>query len=315
MNRLMIAFSFLISFQSTVFAAFEINKIGPWATAANDVYSALGNEPWAMIYNPAQVVRLEGAQAALAYSRPYLNFGNFKANIAGGIFTREAMGTAYGVGIIFLDTNVYYREVTGLFNVAHRFGEKENDWDFSVGTNLKILSLRRGDPTKTFDPALVPQTINRFTMDIGSLARFHQYYLGVSAQNVIPANIGVVVKDIVPVETRIGVGALNLFEIPHVGFKVSPAFEVVNRNMDTTASGAVDLELLDFADFMFGVGTRNVSFGFSVYVNQLRSGREKKFVKTELRDETTYRVDIGYTYPISGLETAGTPLLGMSILF
>lgn len=316
MRFLLVLLSLLtLPYIGLVYGAFEINKIGPWATASNDAYSALGNDSWAIIYNPAQVVRLEGAQSSIAYSRPYLNFGNFKANIVSGLFTREAMGTGYGVGVIFLDTNVFYRELTGLLNFGHRFGDSENEWDFSLGANLKVLSLRRGDPTKTFDPALVPRTLNRFSADIGSLARYHNYYLGVSAQNVIPVNVGVVVRDIVPVETRVGFGAKEIFEIPHVGFKLSPMIEVANRNQDTFTTGALDIELLDFADFMIGAGSRNISFGFSIFINRLSGDTNKKYKNNEVRDETLYRLDVGYAYPINGVDSVGSPLLGMNFLF
>lgn len=301
---------------SLSYGAFEINKLGPKASAFNDTYSTLASDSWGIIYNPAQVVRLEGAQASFGYSRPYLNFGNFQANLVSGFFTREALGTGYGLGFIFVDTNVFYREIVGLFNMGHRIGEKDTDWDLALGTNLKVLSLRRGDPTKPYDPALVPQTLNRVTADIGVHGRYQKFFVGLSAQNVIPANMGVVVRDIVPIETRVGVGAKEIWTVPQLDFKVSPAIEVTNRNQDTVATGGAEIELLDFANFVFGIGTRNISFGFSIFLNQLSKEKGQNHKKEDyLREGTTYRLDVGYAYPITGIETVGSPLLGMTFLF
>lgn len=296
-----------------VWAAFEINKLAPEASALNDAYSALGADPWAILYNPAQVVRLDGAQAAVGYSRPHIGFGNFQANLVSGLFTRQAFQTGYGVGVTFVDTNVFYREVVGLFNVGHRIGEKEDPWDLSLGTNLKILSLRRGDPTKPYDPALVPQTMNRFTADAGMHLRISNYYFGISMQNLIPANIGVVVKENVPIETRVGIGAINLWEIQSLGFKISPMIEVSNRNQDTVATGAARIQLLDFAYFNIGAGTRDMTFGFSVLLNQMM--RYRKESRDSSNEGTIYRLEVGYQYPINGVDEVGSPLVGMSFLF
>lgn len=303
-------------------AAFEINKLGPKASAFNDAYSALGDDPWATLYNPAQIVRLPGTQSAFSYSRPYLNFGNFQANLISGFFTREALGTGYGLGVTFVDTNVFYREITGLFNLGHRFGEKDDLWDFSLGTNLKVFSLRRGDPSKPYDPALKPQTMNRFTADFGTHLRVQKFYLGISALNLIPANIGVVVKDVVPIETRVGIGAKNLWEIPALDFKVSPAVEISNRNHNTTASGGAQIQLFDFADFVVGGSLENISLGFSVFLNQMKNhrndterNRSSEKTARDSSEGTVYRLDVGYLYPINGIDHVGSPLAGMTFLF
>lgn len=295
-------------------AAFEIEELAAEASSLNNAYSALGDDPWAILYNPSQVMRLEGTQVSMGYSRPHPDFENLEAKLGNCILTRQILDIGYGLGIFFADTNVYYREISGLLNIGKKFGEKENKWDLTVGSNFKLLSLRRGDPLNSMDPALVPITINKFTGDIGLNLRIQQSYLGISAQNIIPVNLGSSSKEKIPLEIRVGLGIRNFLAMERFNLTLSPMLEVSHKNNDFTSQGALQIKILDLAELNFGAGEKVLSSGITLYLNRLKKMRTENVLNSK-KETAAYKLTLSYEFPLYGTDLQGSSVAGMTFVF
>ncbi|OGR79656.1 MAG: hypothetical protein A3I11_04665 [Elusimicrobia bacterium RIFCSPLOWO2_02_FULL_39_32] len=309
-----ITFLFLLLFSLTkasLEAAFEIEELAAEASSLNNAYSALGDDPWAILYNPSQVMRLEGTQLSMGYSSPHPDFENLQAKLGSCILTRQILDIGYGIGILFTDTNLYYREITGLLNIGKKFGEKENRWDLTVGSNFKLLSLRRGDPLNSTDPALNPITINKFSGDLGLNLRIQKTYLGASMQNILPANFGSSSKEKIPLEIRVGLGVKNILEIEEFHLTLNPMLEVSHRNKDFTSQGALQIKILDKAELNFGAGENNLSSGITLYLNRLKKGN----ILNSKKETSAYKLTLSYEFPLNETSSEGSSLAGMTFVF
>ncbi len=284
------------------YGAFDTKNVSPIASALNGAYSTLGEDPWAILYNPAQIVRLKGAQVSFSYSRPTLKFSQLETNSFSGIYTRNCLNIAFGIGVNYLNTNVLYREVTGILSLGERLGEEEDVWDIALGSNLKLFSLRRGDSSKPDDPALTPKTILKLSGDVGLHLRVHKLYFGMSLNNILPANRGTLTKENVPMELRLGVGAEKIWNI-HPKFWMSPILELTQRDLETSMMGGAKLHFLDHIQFNCGIDKKNVGMGCTMDVTR---------APTEERD---LRFSVSYQLPIQEAENFGSPLVGMTFLF
>ncbi|MBI3012438.1 MAG: hypothetical protein HYY63_02315 [Elusimicrobia bacterium] len=311
---LLIGITLCLSYEQA-WSAFEIENLCPEATALQGTYSALGRDPWAMVFNPAQTVRLSDTQISMVYSRLHPGFGTLRAQSLNAAWTRTLFFTGIGLGFVLVDTNLQYREITGILNLARRFGEEKEVWDFSWGTNLKALSLRRGDPAQPNDPALAPVTFNRFTADAGCHLRIRRGYMGLSVQNMIPASIGLVRSETVPTETRFGVGVEKIPISGKRGFTVSPAAEWVRRGGTLSLRGGVTLHFLDLLSFHGGANSESFSLGLTLNLDTRREQKRNEKYSKDVRKFVPFKLSAGAQYPLQGKERMASPLLGITFVF
>lgn len=291
-------------------AAFEIYNYSVRGTSLEDAFGSLGDDATVLMYNPATMGRLKRSQVLVSYAKPHIDFGNVELNNFGlffaGVYGRS---TVLGGNVAVLDTNLSYREVWGTINYAGSAGKYfDKRMEVFFGINGKVMSMRRGDPNKPFDPALAVQTITKTTVDLGGLVKYERMLLGYSVANVIPANFAVIGTANIPTEKRLSLGFERIYTIPETEVTLSPTVEYSSRNKIDKWSGGCIVELLKAADFQMGISEDNATFGFSIYPRG-KGGKKRE------RSGKDMRIDAAYRFPINGLDSGGSPSIACNFYF
>lgn len=306
-TAVLIALVFIIQTSQNCFAAFETFNLGVKPMALVDTFSVLGDEPIGMIYNPAQTVQMKYSALSTAFSKPNVGWGESDVNIYSAYYVHPMSDMAFGMGISYLGTNLNYAETIGTINFAVKYREiYDTPLSVAWGINGKILSMKRGDPAKPWDPALKEMTLTRQTADVGLWLEYGSIVGGFSVANIVPADFGVVVKSEIPQETRIGAGIRNI--LLGEKFKVTPSVEYTSRSGFSTLSGGLNFYLLKMLDFQIGASQDNLGFGMTVWMPRPED-REDEYNKS------TMRIDVSWLYPVSGIDTAGSPQIGLVFYF
>ena len=294
----------------TAHGAFETFNIGVKPMGLVDTFSCLGDEPVGMMYNPAQVVQMKRSAISTSFSKPDMGWGDADIGIYSIFYSNPFKDSkmSMGFGASYMQTNLNYGETLGFLNLSIYYDKVfGTPVTFAWGLNGKLLSMKRGDPLKSWDPALKEMTITKNTADVGIWLEYNGYAFGYSELNIIEADFGVVAPSVIPKERRIGLGAKN---IPFLNrYKISPAIEYTNRNQYDLVSAGATVYMLKMLDFSFGYSKNNLGFGMTVFLN----------ARPEEQDEYTrdgcMRIDVSWLYPISGIDSAGSPQIGLFYYF
>lgn len=287
-------------------AAFETFNLAPRPMGLVDTFATIGDEPVGMFYNPAQTAQMRYPMMTFAYSKPNIGWGQSDVNIYSAFYALPMGALTYGMAISYMSTNLNYSELIFANNLAMLY-EKiyGGPVDVALGMNFKVLSMGRGDPAKSWDPALKPMTITKTTADAGMWAAWNKVRAGLSVANIIPADFGVVEKSEIPVETRYGVAYKDL---PMWGVKITPALEMTTRGGFSTVSFGANAEMIPALDMQLGASSDNLGFGATVFMGRPEDNKEKY-------NKSTMRIDVSWLYPISGISSAGSPQLGLTFYF
>ena len=182
------------------FGAFENWNYAGRPMALNGCYVALADDVSAILYNPAGIAQLERPEIGASYCRPFLNLKNVNFDTGSLLLAFpwfENFTFELGATIFLEDNFVYhYQENMVAINVAYGLKEmfQKRGFNFAIGSNLKILSLNghAKDGFGNDDVVLQAKTTTKFSLDLGLLLAYKNLRLGISGQNLIPADFGVV---------------------------------------------------------------------------------------------------------------------------
>jgi ABC-type phosphate/phosphonate transport system substrate-binding protein len=286
-------------------------------TGMGEAFVAVADDINAMQYNPAGLSRLEQVEIAGMYSNLYTNLDLRLYNqgddhlgynlLAATVPLPELQG---GVGLTWkhFDT-VFYQENEMMLGYGRRLwawggepGEKRDTLD--LGCNLKWLQWQLSANQFTADQNYYPYSEfqkNAFTADAGLMLRlFSNYRLGVSAENIIPANVGLTTTENVPAVYRLGL-AYSLFLGSVYADSLLATVEVSNRNhLYNPKAGLESWHFHHCVALRAGADQDNLSCGFSY---------RYPWNATSL----ALQLDYAFSYPWHMADTAGSQWVGMTI--
>jgi len=202
-------------FLPTVYAAFFDTGWSVRATGLGGAYCAIAEGPDAPSYNVAGIAQSLGPEGQFAYAKPFVGLDKVDLGFtyASCIVPTGKIG-ALGLSWESFASPDLYREDTGLLSFASRL----NAFfpllipEVSFGAGLKYLSHAYVPDEYTLEDDLFAHGRSKgaFSCDLGLLVRQgsqkqNGLSFGIAARNVIPADVGLASKDIVPIQYRVGV--------------------------------------------------------------------------------------------------------------
>ena len=302
------------------FGAFENWNYAGRPMALNGCYVALADDVSAILYNPAGIAQLERAEIGASYCRPFLNLKNVNFDTGSLLLAFPWFENfTFGLGTtLFVEDNFvyHYQENMVAINVAYGFQEmfQKEGFNFAIGSNLKILSLNAHTKNGfgNDDPVLEAKTTTKFSLDLGLLLAYKNLRLGVSGQNLIPADFGVVEEERVPWELHLGAG----YDWRILGKKrITPLVEFLYKGGESRIGFGTECEISSILAIQLGIDRDNYSFGISLgKVSDIKeeSGADSgEFINLPLNESWAPRIDLSYVYARNVERQAGSPHIGL----
>ena len=201
------AIGLLILCAGSAFAAFNDIGVGARPLGMGGAFVALADDGNAASYNAAGLGYIDAAHLSLTTAQRFRGLVNY--NHIGGILPLQSVGTfGASIGILGEDSEIY-KEQTITVSYGKAFSQK-----FAVGLNLKSLSTRFDENNESVNAHLknnqqffAQTSAADFSFDLGMMANpVAGLTLGLSAENLLPANVSVseVEEDLVPQNIRVG---------------------------------------------------------------------------------------------------------------
>lgn len=310
----------LVFLPAVSFGAFENWNYAGRPMALNGCYVALANDVSAILYNPAGISQLERPEIGAFYSRPFLNLKNVDFDTGSILLALpwfENFTFGFGATLFLEDNFVYhYQENMVAINIAYGFQEavQKERLNLAIGSNLKILSLNAhsNNGFGNDDDVLEAKTTTKFSLDFGLLLTYKNFRVGVSGQNLIPADFGVVEEEKIPWEIHIG-GGYN-WKICEKK-RVTPLIEFLYKNGESRVGLGTEWEISSLLAIQFGLDRDNYSFGISLGrisdIKEESGGDSGGFVNLPLNESWAPRIDLSYVYARNVERQSGSPHIGL----
>jgi len=321
MVRRIVVMSLILVFLPGVgFGAFENWNYAGRPMALSGCYVALADDVSAILYNPAGIAQLERAEVGAYYCRPFLglkdvNFDTGSLLLALPWFENFTFGL--GATLFLEDNFVYhYQENMVAINVAYSIPEmfQKRGFNLAIGSNLKILSLNAHakDGFGNDDPVLEARTSTRFSLDLGLLLAYKNLRLGISGQNLIPADFGVLEEERIPSEIHLGAG----YDWKILGKKrITPLVEFLYKGGENRIGFGTECEISSILAIQLGIDRDNYSFGVSLgKISDIKEESEMdsgEFVSLPLNESWAPRIDLSYVYARNVERQSGSPHIGL----
>lgn len=301
------------------FGAFENWNYAGRPMALSGCYVALANDVSAILYNPAGIAQLERPEIGASYSRPFLGLKNVNFDTGSLLLALPWFENfTFGLGAtIFLEDNFvyHYQENMVAINVAYGFQEmfQEEGFNIAIGSNLKVLSLNAHAKNGfgNDDPVLEAKTTTKFSLDIGLLLAYKNLRLGISGQNLIPADFGVLEEERIPSEIHLGVG----YNWKILGKKrVTPLVEFLYKGGESRIGFGTECEISSILAIQLGIDKDNYSFGISLgKISEIKeeSADSGEFINLPLNESWAPRIDLSYVYARNVERQTGSPHIGL----
>jgi len=183
----------------TLNAAFHDPGWSARAEGMGGVFCSRGLDATSLFYNPAGIGKLAKPELSLMGFKPYMGLEGVNWNYYLASVVYPANKFSFGLAYTGYDAGGLYSENTALFSGTLK-GEV-----FSVGTSVKLLSHEYVLPAE-LKPYFSKNSASAFTMDMGAIIRLTpSVNLGMSVINMLPADVGIKIKDTVPMMVRAGV--------------------------------------------------------------------------------------------------------------
>lgn len=280
-----------------------------------EAFTAVADDISAMQYNAAGLSRLEQLEITGMYSNLYSNLNlrlYTRAHdylgynlLAAGLPVPEIRG---GVGLTWKQFNtMFYQENL----LALGYGGRVWTWGrtpaegltLDAGGNVKWLQWQVDENTYTSDAEFYPYSElqkNRFTADAGVMLRLYSNWsLGISAENLIPADLGLTAAEVVPAVYRLGVAYRLPLESAYAD-SLMATVEVTNRNhVYVPKAGLESWHFRRSVGLRAGVNTDYVSGGMSCRYNWKSAA-------------VSLQLDYTFTYPWHLADTLGSHWAGLT---
>ncbi len=285
--KILIFLSFLSC--DNVYSAFEYNDLSARGTGMCGAYSVVGNDADVVFYNTAQCATISRPQLVTMYQSLYP--GVMDSIWLGTVVYSQPVKKVgvFGFDFTQLSSNIYSEQVVGLLY--------SRSIDFvpglALGMKLKSLSKQYGSTAYTRRDPTFGDTMSStgYTYDLGVVYKIpvvNGLRIGVSGSNLNQPSIGIKKRDIVPSETRVGVGYVtDRFTV------ASDLIYCTNATKDTRLYVGTEKWLLDNSiGLRCGFGYGNNSYS-AVAVGMSYRFRFTNFI--------TAGVDYSYTYQLNGV--------------
>ncbi len=320
MRRVIIILFLILFCSSFIYASFEVYGWGTRAAALGGAYVALADDPSGPFYNPSCIAYMERAEASFMYS---------------GLLTGMDMDSSLSVmrsGTVIINENIgnmafnwarfrvssLYSEDTFVLTYANNMNnfKKSFDKNLSAGINIKIFKSRFQLYDDSFNNDPVFQEGNSkstFGIDAGIMYRigkrkkdYKDYRVGLSVLNINKPDIGLMDKDIIPMQIKGG------FFYP-----ISVKNNFLKNLQINRSIVAFSLSYVDSSDINVHVGMENIffkdllHFRFGGNLNEVGGGLGIQYALKKIEMLFNYT----FLYPLKVKSTSGTHRTSLSVRF
>ncbi|MHB9154167.1 MAG: PorV/PorQ family protein [Endomicrobiales bacterium] len=295
------------------FAAFNETGLSPRAAGQGGAFTSADDDSAALFYNPAGSAFLRQRELSLMYSRPFsgLERVGLAREYAIYCMPTESAG-AVSLGWTSFQANDVYREDALLLSYSRDISSLQTllfkapaAKALSAGVTLKYLKHGFVTDARTRDDPVFAggDTRGAFTADAGLLFRKavadgSLLNAGVSVKNLVPADTGLLGKDNVPLETRLG---LSWYTVAFKAvYSVNAAADVVMRGPVTTVHLGGECWVIPRFGVRLGGNPNEYAFGLSGDFDLNGSG---------------VRLDYSFLWPLHVQETSGSHVLALVFKF
>ena len=304
---LVLGISYSYALDSTAFSRWNMSAR---AMGLNNNMVSLADDSNALFFNPAGLSNVDHLEVLLNGSKVNWQSSNISGErgcvaFSWPLFSDNHVAIGY---TIFNDEDetALYREaqyVSGL-SIRKRNLFAEGDSSLSFGVTLKMLELTITDKVGTYssDPVFKKGKDTKNTGDVGALLMLGKLRTGISGNNIILADFGVLAEDKVPWELRIG-SSYDAIEMKTS--HVTPILEYIRKTDDSRMSAACEIQFSDGFVIRTGIDKDNISAGMSFGAIKPQCGRG-----TIMGGNMEMRIDLGYNLPINMDGQTGSFLFG-----
>jgi hypothetical protein len=266
------------------FAAFNDIGVGARPLGLGGAFVAMADDGNAANYNVAGLGYIDTVQVSATYAQQFKGLINY--SYVGGVLPLASAGTlGASIGILSEKSEIY-KERTMTVSYGKTFSPK-----FAIGVNLKSFgtSFNENNESVRTNLYFAKTSASAVSFDVGAMAKpVAALTLGVSAENLLPANVSISESGEDNVATNIRVGlAYSLAEIAE-----STQLESLR---EVLKSG---LGLLEIA---FRDGDRQIHAGAEVWLNKSIGLRAGYAVKSGVNSATSIAVGGSAKIPVSSL--------------
>ncbi|NLB34980.1 MAG: hypothetical protein GX817_04065 [Elusimicrobia bacterium] len=210
--------AFFLGLSSFSLAGFQDYGWGARGAGKAGAFMASVNDASAMMWNPAGLSDIFMKEAVLSYHKPYAGLDGLSLNMGFLAFAYPLDDIAnFGFAAATFDGDGKYSETTIQLTAAKDFTEMLNFYPMSLsgGVSLRYLAnkYKWDDALRDLgDPITSKDGKSAVTADIGLI--FQPVYglpIGLTLKNLLPADVGLAGKDIVPLEAKLGVAKKLVF--------------------------------------------------------------------------------------------------------
>ncbi len=280
-------FLLIFIFVSYIYSAFEYIDISARTNGLAGAFVGLSDDLSSIIYNPAGLRQVLVKTVSFSYLAPYvglpdISLGLFNLSYAHPL---QNIGT-FGLNFISYNAMNVYSENSVFLTYSSKLNDFMEDLQTEIytGINLKFLSHAYSwdEETKNLANFLGDNVITKassasgFSLDIGSIIRLGKVvYWGFSLSNLIPVDVGIYYKDVVPSVLRTGISFRSPIENNNLIEKLNVNCDVSYR-MQEWGSLSDRLNLHSGVEIYFkkinviartGINLNNFSLGMSYYKN------------------------------------------------
>ena len=264
------------------FAAFNDIGVGARPLGLGGAFVALADDGNAANYNAAGLGYIDKVHVGLTTTQQFK--GLITYNYVGGVLPLAAAGTlGASVGILGEDSKIY-NERTLTLSYGKTFSQK-----FALGLNLKSLgtSFDEANESVSTNPYFAKTSASALSLDLGVMAKpVTGLSLGLSAENLAPANVSISEsgEDNVPTNIRVGL-AYSLAAI------AESTQQAALRDVLKSGLGLLEISFRD--------GASQIHAGAEVWLNQSIGVRAGYAVKSGVNSATSIAVGASVKLPMS----------------
>ena len=305
-NRLGLAVIVLLAMGASVQAYFRDLGVGARPLGMGGAYVAAADDGNAVLWNAAGLAQLDRQEIIAMFASLYAGLGaklyNEETDQLGYHFVGYVYPSKWGSFALSWSTFQSYLYDESIFCLS--YGRRLNEHLYA-GLNLKRPGWSvEGNEYARLDRDIPDSGTSKkgFTFDLSTLCRAtDRLSIGFSAENLLPADVGLNTEEDIPVNLRGGV-AYRMNNLGNLNMELLSALDVTYRARD----GANVRMGIESWFFNGGVGARagwnltSATLGFSYRVI-------KRWLEMQL--------DYAFVYPISVQETYGSHRTSMSVRF
>jgi len=269
-------------------------------------YTAVADDANAPFWNPSGLAQLEKHELTAMFSALYVGLDaklyNEKTDQLGYHFICYAHPWSSGCFAISWSTfqSQIYDESIFCLSYGRILTES-----LYAGLNLKNMGWSVGENEFTRIDRDIPDhgvSIREYTIDLGGLYKFKDgLTLGFSAENLIPADVGLKVKERIPLNLRLGI-AYKLDKVWYKDINLLPAMDIAYRSgEEANILTGCEAWLFDrLLGLRAGWNSTSITSGISCnFVNRLWE----------------FQIDYAFTYPLKIQNTYGSHRMSLSVRF